>query len=109
MSVDFIFVRSGLHDHIDVNSGAGKRHEHLGSDPRRIGDFDKRNLGLVARMGDAGDDILFHVLVPFTKPKFRAFHCPAGLSNVDRTCTGMRQRIASSTERTCKTFAPRTC
>ena len=40
--------------------GVGERSENGGGDARLIRDLEERDLGFVARIGDAGDGFLFH-------------------------------------------------
>src|SRR5262249_60535947 len=52
-----------LHDHVDVDIGFGKRAEDGGRDAGLVLYAADRDLRLVLREGDAGDDLLFHDLL----------------------------------------------
>ncbi len=52
--------RDVLHDHVDVDLGAGHGLEDLGGRARLVGDGDDRDLGFAAVMSDAGDQCLLH-------------------------------------------------
>src|SRR4051794_38250303 len=56
-------LRDVLHDHVDVDAGLGERHEDRGGDAGLVGHVPQRDLGLVLRIGDAGDDLLFHDVI----------------------------------------------
>ena len=60
-----------------------------------------RDLRLVARIGDAGHDLLFHDLVLIHHQRARASSL-----KLDSTWTRTRSFIASSTLRVCSTLAP---
>ncbi len=49
-----------LDDHVDVDARFSKRPEDRGGDARPVRHLEQRDLGLVARIGDAADDLLFH-------------------------------------------------
>ncbi len=50
-----------LDDHVDVDVGFGQRAEHRRDHARPVGQVDQRDQRLVAVVGDAGDDVAFHV------------------------------------------------
>ena len=68
--------------------------------PGRSGTRDQRDLGLVAAVGDAADQFLFHDLVLVDD------QVPGLSSKLDSTCRRTRCFMASSTERVCSTLAP---
>src|SRR5262249_1640534 len=51
-----------LHDHVDVDAVVGERPEDGGCDPRPVRDARERDLRLVATVGYAADQFLFHDL-----------------------------------------------
>ncbi len=55
--------RDVLDDHVHIDAGIGERTEDRGGDARLVRDAVKRDLRLVARIGDAGDRFLFHDIV----------------------------------------------
>ena len=64
-----------LNDHVDVDVGFGERAEDRGRDAGLVGDVAQRDLRLVARKGDAGDDLLLHniLLVANERAKLGTF------------------------------------
>ena len=51
---------NGLYDHIHIDAGIGQRAKDMGGDTRLIGYLDQGDLGFIAAVGDAGDDLFFH-------------------------------------------------
>ena len=49
-----------LHDHVDVDVVFRQRTEECGGNAGAVGDPNQRDLGLVACIRDAADDLLFH-------------------------------------------------
>ena len=66
-------VGDDLDDHVDVDVGVGERHEDRRGDPGLVRDITQRDLRLVAREGDAGDNLLLHdfLLVADKRAKLR--------------------------------------
>ncbi len=60
MSVVPGVLRGDLDDHIDIDISFRQRHENGRRDAGAVGDLAQGDLRLVARKGDAGDDLLLH-------------------------------------------------
>ena len=81
--------------------------------PGLSGDLEQRDFGLIPRIGDAADDMLFHDLILMANEcsKLSALRPAAltprsGASKLERTSTRTPFCMASSTERVCSTLAP---